>query len=229
MTTAEETQHRFNAAIESLGNQQKGKGWHMVLDWKLPGSQYGLSIYGQDWSEVEGYAVNQSHDWTINRGTLKQGKDAKYASSFFWDWDKEGTSSPPAHSNGNRATGADWDDMGDPRAQEPTNGSVSPNKGIVVEGVVQGHLEKLAVDLYLGIHAQIGEAPNYSLIREIRDGLYHQVKQQPIQPEHYCYEDEAPRQPTKAGTWVHPFGDGLFCSETRGLLDAQGNPVQGDE
>ncbi len=107
-----------------------------------------------------------------------------------------------------------------------------PKAGIKVEGVVQGHLEKLAVDLYrlerefAGIHKPI-DVPNYLRIREIRDSLYHQVKEKLIQPQHWCYTHETARKASPAGTYAHPHPDGgqqVFCTEA-GLVDSQGQPI----
>ena len=45
MTTAIESQYHFTAAIQSKGKQQNRDGWAMVVDWKLPGSRYDLTLY----------------------------------------------------------------------------------------------------------------------------------------------------------------------------------------
>ena len=40
MTTAIESQYHFTAEVKSKGKQQNQDGWAMLVDWKLPGSQY---------------------------------------------------------------------------------------------------------------------------------------------------------------------------------------------
>ena len=131
-------------------------------------------------------------------------------------------------------TDEDWDNMGgDPRAQEPQGNAEKPNKGIVVEGVVQGHLEKLAVDLYTQLRREGWDENlpiNFPYIREIRDAFFHHVKEHSIMPLHYCYPHEQTRERTPAGTWVHPVDiddQTVFCTAD-GLKDGLGNPVGGE-
>lgn len=99
--------------------------------------------------------------------------------------------------------------------------SQRPNAGIKVEGVVQGHLEKLAVDLYVfgGAHYP-GEVIDYLRIREIRDAFFHQVKEKPIQPEHYCYEHSAQMNKGNTG-YGHKVEDG-WCIENAGIVMDEG-------
>ena len=100
MTTAQDsqmlTQHRFSAEIESIGKPHSGgPGWDILLNWKLPGSNYNQHIGGQNWDDIEGFQVGQTHDWVINIGNKKRDKSGRYASDYFWDWDKTGNSTPP--------------------------------------------------------------------------------------------------------------------------------------
>ena len=100
MSTAQDsqmlTQHRFTAEIENIGKPfSGGPGWDILLDWKLPGSNYNQHIGGQNWDDIEGFQVGQTHDWVINIGNKKRDKSGRYASDYFWDWDKTGNSTPP--------------------------------------------------------------------------------------------------------------------------------------
>ena len=100
MTTAQDsqmlTQHRFTAEIENIGKPYNGgSGWDILLNWKLPGSNYNQHIGGQNWDDIEGFQVGQTHDWVINIGNKKRDKSGRYASDYFWDWDKTGNSTPP--------------------------------------------------------------------------------------------------------------------------------------
>ena len=112
--------------------------------------------------------------------------------------------------------------------QVPEDRPERPNNGIVVEGVVQGHLEKLAVNL---CNAEAGGNPiEMWQLRTKRDLLFHELKQISIMPPHWCHEHEEPRRATKAGSYVHPFIDGdqqVFCTE-KGLVDGTGKPLTGD-
>lgn len=121
-------------------------------------------------------------------------------------------------------SGADVDELfaGKPEPQQPPE---KPNAGIAVEGVVQGHLEKLAVDLYIAerrMEFEHGQAKdwewgvNYLRIREIRDAFYHQLQQKPIQHEHYCYEHETLRQKGNTG-YGHRVDNG-WCIEGQGVV-----------
>lgn len=223
--STETTQHRFSAPVKSLGQQQRGDGWDMVLGWRLPGSKYDLHLYGQDWADVEGLGIGDSATWTIQRGNLKNEKDGKYASDYFWNWDQQATS-----------TSADVDEL---FAGKPEPGEEPSEKPNTVEGVVQGHLENMAVDLYVAqidywkhqfkdgpIETYTTDAINYQAIREIRDSLFHQVKEEPIQPVGYCYAHETQRKQSPMGTYVHPYTDGdqhVFCTPD-GLVDGTGAP-----
>ena len=86
MTTAIiENQYQFTTEITAKGKQQNSDGWAMTVGWKLPGSRYHLVLYGQDWETVEGFEVGQTATITIQQGNLKNNKDGKYSSDFFWD------------------------------------------------------------------------------------------------------------------------------------------------
>src|SRR3990167_666334 len=77
--------YQFNSQVKALGQQRKGEGWTLTVDWKLPGSQYELVLYGQDWADVEGLAVAKTAYFDIAKGSLKQDKSGKYASAYFWN------------------------------------------------------------------------------------------------------------------------------------------------
>ena len=85
MTTAIESQYHFTAEVKSKGKQQNRDGWAMVVDWKLPGSKFDLTLYGQDWETVQGFEVGETAIITINQGNLKANKDGRYSTDYFWD------------------------------------------------------------------------------------------------------------------------------------------------
>ena len=79
MTTAIENQYQFTAEVKSKGKQQNRDGWAMVVDWKLPGSKYDLTLYGTNWETVEGHEIGQTAAITIRQGNLKTNKEGKYS------------------------------------------------------------------------------------------------------------------------------------------------------
>ena len=103
--------YQFNAQVKALGQQRKGEGWTLTLDWKLPGSQYELVLYGQDWADVEGLAVAKTAYFDIAKGNLKQDKSGKYASDYFWNLSTIGepqadVPAPTPSSSGERGPGS---------------------------------------------------------------------------------------------------------------------------
>ena len=52
MTTATESQYHFTAEVKSKGKQQNRDGWSMVVDWKLPGSKFDLTLYAVSYTHL---------------------------------------------------------------------------------------------------------------------------------------------------------------------------------
>ena len=87
-----------------------------------------------------------------------------------------------------------------------------------VEGVVQGHVEKLAMDWFTASFtpAELREIPHniaLNTIRLMRDELFHDLKSLAIAPTHYCYDHEMSRARAKSGNWGHPLEGGEWCVE----------------
>ena len=87
-----------------------------------------------------------------------------------------------------------------------------------VEGVVQGHVEKLAMDWFTASFtpAELREIPHniaLNTIRLMRDELFHDLKSLSIAPTHYCYDHEMSRARAKSGNWGHPLEGGEWCVE----------------
>ena len=81
-----------------------------------------------------------------------------------------------------------------------------------VEGIVQGHVEKLAMDWFTGSFtpAELRQVPHHialHTLRLMRDELFWNLKSHAIAPEHYCYEHEMSRARGKSGRWGHPMDD----------------------
>jgi len=87
-----------------------------------------------------------------------------------------------------------------------------------VEGIVQGHVEKLAMDWFTASFtpAELRQVPHniaIQTIRLMRDELFHDLKSLSIAPTHYCYEHEMSRARAKSGNWGHPLEGGKWCIE----------------
>lgn len=212
MTTEQQTTAQILKVSDATG--KNGPQWELKVKWPWhpAGNKYGDSI----WIDVNDFPEKPSigvHSVVALKGTVKKKQDGGYhdgSQDWMYNFDilSFNGSARPA------------DDYQDPRAQEPR--TERPNTGIVVEGVVQGHLEKLATDLY-NAERDISEPIDYLRIRKIRDAFFHLVKEVPIAPEHWCYEHQAARRATKSGSYVHQLGD-QWCSED-GLYDTRGQPV----
>ena len=90
-------------------------------------------------------------------------------------------------------------------------------------GEIQGHLEKLAVELYIGTEDVEGKDYTEIIydIRRLRDQIFHDLKSHRPAPLHYCYEHEMSRgKSRKTGAWGHPNTDGSWCIEGEGTTAA---------
>jgi hypothetical protein len=155
-----------------------------------------------------------SYWWNITR-IIKEGEreEAPPAPDVGTQGEDDGAESPP------------------PRRPGPGTGptsiralSTSPPGGFKgspfppVEGVVQGHVEKLAMDWFTASFtpAELRQIPHniaLNTIRLMRDELFHDLKSLSIAPTHYCYDHEMPRARAKSGNWGHPLEGGEWCVE----------------
>ena len=117
--------------------------------------------------------------------------------------------------------------------REPWNGPdvavPRPNLVPPVEGVVKGHVENIAVRLYI---AAVGfdniNIHNLEEIRQLRDRVYHQLTNLPIEPEHFCYTHNEVRAANESGRYAHKQEDvkGGWCWEgTTGTPESTGEPT----
>ena len=213
------TQHRFTAEIESIGKPfNGGEGWDIVLDWKLPGSNYPQHVGGRNWDDIEGLAVGQTHDWVLNRGNLKNNKTGQYASDYFWNWDKTGNSTPPVAT----APPSDESFTGKPDAPSGPVGSNTPTDDTDTK-IRKGACFNKAVDLY-NAERDISAPIDYTRIAEITHGLYHNVSQVPMKPAGYCWVHGVGRNASTTGLYHKIEGEELWCMEA-GIFDSDGNQV----
>ena len=256
MSTAQDsqmlTQHRFTAEIENIGKPfSGGPGWDILLDWKLPGSNYNQHIGGQNWDDIEGFQVGQTHDWVINIGNKKRDKSGRYASDYFWDWDKTGNSTPPVMPE------ADQFFTGKPDTPSgPTGGNYQPSNASRYtkdELIVRQVAAKGAFDM---ISAQIYMPESFD---ELLETFYHkimgytqpsvtddvsmpamEVNEAPAAPvpaapvpaalvvqEHHCEKHSAGFNKYSNGYMHKVAGTDAYCHEgVDGIYDDQGNPVE---
>jgi hypothetical protein len=219
-TTAIESQYHFTAEVKSKGKQQNRDGWAMLVDWKLPGSQYDLTLYGQDWETVQDVVIDEKGQgplciFTISQGNLKTNKDGtiktgQYSSDYWWDlvgieqtWiagDGERVASdeaPPVQAppKPNPAPAP----RSDPPARTPApNMEPPPNPAAL--GACHNH----AVDFIVRGVLPIPEGRElFGWVRELRDRFYREINQAPVMPLHYCYQHDQERRESKTGNWGH--------------------------
>ena len=226
------TQHRFSAEIENIGKPfGGGTGWDILVDWKLPGSGYNQHITGQNWDDIEGLAVGQTHDWVRNRGPLKPNKDAASAKDYeyYWNWDKSGKTKPPVaeailvseeDSSDESFTGKPDTPSGPVKKDTPTEDTQDTK-------IRKGACFNKAVDLY-NAERDISAPIDYARIAEITHGLYHNVSQVPMKPAGYCWVHGIGRNASTKGMYHKIEGSGMWCMES-GIFDDDGNLVDEDE
>ena len=198
MTTTIESQYQFTAEVKSKGKQQNRDGWAMVVDWKLPGSRYDLTLYGTNWETVEGHDVGELVTITIQQGNLKANKEGQYSSDFFWDMESieagggivasEEVQAPPKPT------------PPDPRPAPPTRTDFEPPPNPAALGACHNH----AVDFITAGILPLPEGRELvGWIRELRDRFYRDINQAPLMHLHYCYQHNEERRQGKNGGWGH--------------------------
>ena len=205
MTTAIESQYHFTAEVKSKGKQQNREAWTMVVDWKLPGSKYDLTLYGTNWETVEGHDVGELVTITIQQGNLKTNKDGQYSSDFFWDLVSieagggivmsEEVQAPPKPT----PKPAPPAQTGTPNRVNPNAQSEPPPNPAAV-GACHNH----AVDFIVAGILPLPEGRELvGWVRELRDRFYRDINQAPVMALHYCYLHDQERRQGKNGGWGH--------------------------
>jgi len=206
MTTIKD-EYIFTSRVKSLGEQQNSQGWRLELEWKLPGSKFPLSLYGQDWDDVGGpskWGAGSTPEIHIAKGNLKNDKDGRYSSDYFWDLmyirEPDGSydlldNQPPAP-------------QGPTASPEPRRGALSRPDDV-----------QTRIDIGMAFNAAytLLAAQGYTvtgsieMLRYFRDKIYHEVIQKGIAPEGYCYVHEENCRQGKTGKWGHQMEDGVWC------------------
>lgn len=121
-----------------------------------------------------------------------------------------------------------WEDMGDPRAQEPAERPIPAEqpKDPIQTRIEKGMAFNAAVSFMVGTDYphdytsdSLSSIPHQ--LQELWHRIYWEVIEPGILPAHYCFDHKLPRRGTKSGTYVHEVGD-RWCSED-GMYDAQGS------
>ena len=222
MTTAIESQYHFTAEVKSKGKQQNRDGWAMLVDWKLPGSLYDLTLYGPDWETVRDVVIDEKGQgplciFTINQGNLKTNKDGtiktgQYSSDYWWDlvgieqtWiagDGERVASdeaPPVQAPPKPQDPA-------PRAAPPARTSAPKDQPFEIppNPAALGACHNHAVDFIVRGVLPIPEGRElFGWVRELRDRFYREINQAPVAPLHYCYQHDQERRQGPDGGWGH--------------------------
>lgn len=202
MTLAKpETEYQFTAPI--VGKSKRGSAWALEFDWKFPGSRFNLIVYERKDEVVEMWNIGDSPKATITQGTLKQGKDGKYPTDYFYDLvTLEGAEAAPAQIVGAAV----------PASHQEQN----------ARGYDLGMAFNKAVDLVAATYHQYEDtpAPEYIVqdIRYWRDRLLRDVILQPPAPEHFCYIHNAElRHNPKTNKWGHVLPGNKGCGGLTGV------------
>ena len=231
MTTAAiESQYHFTAEVKSKGKQQNRDGWAMLVDWKLPGSQYDLILYGQDWETVQDVVIDEKGQgplciFTINQGNLKKDKTGQYSSDYFWDLDvieptwiaEDGARVASDEAPPVQAPPKPKPDPA-PKSESTVRGPSLPYVGPEHPGPVDrieqppatpnpaalGACHNHAVDFIVRGVLPVPEGRElFGWVRELRDRFYREINQAPVMPLHYCYQHDQERRQGPDGGWGH--------------------------
>jgi hypothetical protein len=210
MTTAIESQYHFTAEVKSKGKQQNRDGWAMTVDWKLPGSKFDLTLYGQDWETVRDVVIDEKGQgplciFTINQGNLKGNKDGRYSTDYFWDMV---SIEPTIAGDGERVASDEAPPVQAPPKPKPDPApparTPAPNMETLPNPAALGACHNHAVDFIVRGVLPVPEGRElFGWVRELRDRFYREINQAPVMPLHYCYEHDQERQQGPTGGWGH--------------------------
>ena len=78
-------QKTLTTTVQGIGKPKSQKGFALTLAHTWPSSKFPTVLYGQDEEQVKGLAPGDAVAVLVQKGNLKQGKDPKYETSYFWD------------------------------------------------------------------------------------------------------------------------------------------------
>ena len=110
-------------------------------------------------------------------------------------------------------------------------------RSVAVEGIVRGHVENLAIQLYIGIEgvsmSSVDEVDLFK-IRRFRDKVLHELTLMPVKSArwwkfHYCEQHQIELfQSPRSGRWLHRM-EGGYGAEHGNLCDFIPNPAREPE
>jgi hypothetical protein len=221
MTTNMQDKYQFNAKIKAKGEQQNKAGWTVTLDWKLPGSQYDLILYGQDWDDIKDWEIGATPHVVIEKGGLKkdrQGsfKSGQYSSDYFWNLVTNSAEIDFADDEG----GFVPDDMDDlpyddtpPRTSpEPRTQASRPAPEHVPNPAAIGACQNHAMEMMVtGLEPGPEGMPPLLWLKILRDRIYWNVNQQEVGSGRYCEVHLVETYQGKTGKYGHILEDGTPC------------------
>jgi len=214
VTTQVQDEYIFTSRVKSLGEQQNNNGWRLELEWKLPGSKFPLWLYGMDWEDVKGWGAGSTAEVHISKGNLKNDKDGRYTSDYFWDLTYIAEPSNILIIPSEEVPLTDVPRMPSPTASpEPRRGALSRPDDVQTR-IDIGMAFNAAYTLLSTDPLCYWDAMKMDVatkVRMFRDHLYREVIQKGIAPEGYCYLHEEGCQQGKTGKWGHQIDDGVWC------------------
>lgn len=219
--TSLETEYSFTAAIRSKGEQ--GNAWKLEFDWKLPGSKFPFVLYGRDWEDIEGWDVGDRPEVVIERGNLKEGKDGRYSTDYFYDLVSIDTPSNAERPTPQRDSSSIPHPSGKGIQEQPPAPSLDPIQERIERGMAFNAAYTLLAQRPL--QESLVDEDFIADLRRLRDVILREVVQVPVAPMHYCYDHEATRiQNPKSNNWAHQLPDKTWCVEAQDAATPAAGP-----
>ena len=227
MTQTETKTRTITGIVDSVGrikNTPKGEMRNVSIQEQhldFPSKNDAVAGLADEIQKLEGQMVTVQ--LVVEKLKNNKEDDGKIG-SYWWNItriikDGEQEEAPPApdvETQGEDAEGQQLNAA--PRKPVTDSGTFKGSSFPPVEGVVQGAMEKLAMDWFTASFtpAELRQVPHniaIQTIRLMRDELFHDLKSLAIAPIHYCYEHEMSRARAKSGNWGHPLAGGKWCIE----------------
>ena len=208
MTTTTETK-TFIAKIIHKGKTQTGDRWHLIFDWKLPGSRFDLNIYGTEWDLIDEFEQDDEVLVDIEKGRLKDNKEGRYFSDYWWELRSINAPTGSVAPVSPQRAAESW--------SRPPEFEPPPNPAAL--GACHNH----AVDFIVAGILPLPEGRELiGWIRELRDRFYRDINQAPVAPSHYCYEHDEERKQGQSGAWGHKLEEGFCLEDEMGIVGGWG-------
>ena len=232
-TTEMQTTVQITKVSDAVGNDNKAQ-WELVVKWPWAptNSRFGDTL----WLNVEDFPVRPTvavHNVIAVKGNIKKKQGGQHDGSKDWMWNYrilsfDGTGRPAS------PTGTMPESNADRKVEELFTGKPEPGQepretvDSLDTKILKGQAFNAAYHL---IAAKCIDNPLWPVelgIRHLRDILYHEVLEKPVAPPHYCYKHEQARLKDAQDRWWHHVGANYCVEGSNGILDAKGQPVEGD-